>query len=52
MTALRQSIPADKYVFKHVILKYIFTSLYFTDMSYANVLTYRMNKMNEMYVTL
>jgi len=39
MTALSHSIPADKYIFKHVILKYVFTSLYFIDMSYANVLT-------------
>jgi len=39
MTALSQSIPVDKYVFKHVILKYVLTSLYFTDMSYAKVLT-------------
>ena len=39
MTALSHSTPADKYVFKHVILKYVFTSLYFIDMFYANVLT-------------
>jgi hypothetical protein len=39
MTALSHSTPNDKYAFKHLILKYVFTSFYFFDMPYANVLT-------------